>query len=110
MDKESLEKMEEVETFLDDLIEDYQECGQLHFDEDCVSVMYGYAAALINWEKDGNNPGSWFSTDNELFLKYREQLQEKFRLPIMTREDGEAHEEEMKKLLTVYRHKTGLWN
>lgn len=51
MDKESLEKMEEVETFLDNLIEDYQECRQLHFDEDCVSVMYGYAAALINWEK-----------------------------------------------------------
>lgn len=110
MDKESMVKMEEVETFLDGLIEDYQERGQLHLDEDCVNVTYGYASAIVNWEKDGRNPGSWFSTDNELFLKYKEQLQEKFKLPIMTREEGERHEEEMKKIMSIYRHKTGLWN
>jgi len=51
MDRESLVKMEEVETFLDGLIEDYQERGQLHFDENCVGAMYGYASAIISWKK-----------------------------------------------------------
>jgi len=109
MDKKSLVKMTEIEEFLYKLIT-YDEQDLLMFDTNSVNTIYGYAEALVRWEKDNFNPGSWYSTDGELMLKYKDQLIAQFKLPIMNREDGEKHAEEMRKIMNVYTKDTRFFN
>jgi hypothetical protein len=92
MDSKSLEKMEKIEKFLDSIVEDHEDKERLHFDELMVMDMHSYAAALAHWEGDGFNPRSFMSTDSALLLKYRDRLQEKFGMPIMTEEEGREYE------------------
>jgi len=91
MDRKSLDKMSEIEEFLDSIL-DWKERGALHFDMENVTAMHAYASALAHWEENDFNSDSFMSTDNELLLVYSDALVERFGLPILNKEDGEMLE------------------
>ena len=109
MDKQSLQKMDEVETFLEKTVS-LDEERTLHMDPDSVNAMYAYSSALVRGAKDKFIGGSWSSTDNELFLKYRIELILEFDLLILTKEEGERRERELKKIMHVYKTDTSFFN
>jgi len=103
MNRKTLEKMSEIEEFLDRIVTGYEDKGALHFELTNVEAMYAYASSLVRWEKEGFNHNDFFSTDNKLLLRYAKELWDRFRLSVLDRKGGEDQEQALKELMPVFR-------
>lgn len=102
MTKELVQLTAEVAMYIEDLIDGE---GMSNESFDSMPEM-SYADALISWRKDGKNANSWFSTDSALLLKYAHELEERFELPILSREEGMKRERELRYIMPVHRMTT----
>lgn len=108
MTKELVRLTAEVAMFLEDLFLKDPVAGSneiLEGSGDSLPEM-SYADALIAWHKDGKNTNSWFSTDSSYLLKYAHQLEKRFGLPVLSREDGMKRERETRLRMSVRRMTT----
>lgn len=57
---------------------------------------FPYAEALLRWKSRGSHPMDFFSTDDQFFLHFREQLMERYGLLILSRNEALVREESLK--------------
>lgn len=103
--KELYQLTSEIAMFLEDLAED---ADLEDLDDESVKSLpeMSYADAILNWRQDQMNAYSFFSTDSKLLLKFKDQLTEKYGLPILSKEEGQIREIELRKEMEVRRMKT----
>lgn len=103
--EELMQLTSEIGLFLEDCAE--RSGSWDHDEESFFSVPeMGYADALLKWRADGKNPNSFFSTNSALLLQFKDQLEEKYGLPILTTEAGARREAELRLKMQVFRKNT----
>lgn len=63
-------------------------------DEEEIDLQY--AETLVRWIRAGCNPLESFVTNNSLFLHFRQSIQERFGLEILTSEEATRRAEELR--------------
>jgi hypothetical protein len=83
MDKRAFQLAKEICDFLMDRSKK-PNCydGQPPYDD------FAYGSAVADWERRGQKVKAWFSTQDPHMLHYKEALSLRFKLPVVTREEG----------------------
>ena len=93
----------EIDDFIHDCIKKIEDArermkllGNL-LEEESTGVIFAYAKSLQSW-LDDNKRLSFFSTEDATFLRFKQELTERFGLPVMERGEALEYEELLKKM------------